>query len=134
MDARAMLERVLATLAEMEALQARKVLELARRLRPGLTAEDVRNPHDFPDLDDPDWHFEDGQLAGIQAARFALASLSSDLGGDGGEAEGEAGQGGGAGAGEGAEDRAVLPAVRGPVEGGEGAGAKGREGRGRGRG
>lgn len=88
-----MLDRVLATLTEMEALQARKVLELARRLRPGLTAEDIRNPHDFPDLEDPDWHFEDGQLAGIQAARFALSSLARDLRGDGGE--GETGQGGG---------------------------------------
>src|SRR5579884_4227798 len=32
---------------DVEAAQRRKVLELARRLRPGLTAEDVRNPHDF---------------------------------------------------------------------------------------
>jgi hypothetical protein len=131
MDARAMLERVLTTLADMEALQARKVLELARRLKPGLTAEDVRNPHDFPDLDDPDWHFEDGQLAGIQAARFALASLARDLGDDGGEGEGqgEAGQRG-AGAAQGTEGRAVLPAVRGAVEGREGTGGEGEGGAG----
>ena len=102
MDARTLLDRVVATLADMEALQTRKVLALARRLKPGLTAEDIRNPHDFPDLADPDWHFEDGQLAGIQAARFALASLVRDLERDG-EVEGDAGQGGGAGAGEGGE-------------------------------
>ena len=83
------LRRVFQTLDEMETLQAQKVLDLARRLKPELTAEDVRNPHDFPDLDDPDWHFEDGQLAGIQAARFALKRLARDLVPDGEEAEEE---------------------------------------------
>jgi hypothetical protein len=62
-------------LADMEALQSRKVIDLARRLRPGLTAEDIRNPHDFPELDDLDWHFEDGQLAGIQSVVTALRAL-----------------------------------------------------------
>ena len=85
------LRRVFQTLDEMETLQAQKVLDLARRLKPGLTAEDVRNPHDFPDLDDPDWHFEDGQLAGIQAARFALKRLARDLVPDAEEAEEEGG-------------------------------------------
>lgn len=73
---------VLALLDEMEATQANKVVELARRLRPGLTAEDIRNPHDFPELDDPDWHFEDGQLAGIQAVRFAVKQLARERGGE----------------------------------------------------
>ncbi|HMI84823.1 MAG TPA: hypothetical protein VK550_12070 [Polyangiaceae bacterium] len=63
---------VLSLLAGMEELQARKVIELARRLCPGLTAEDIRNPHDFPELNDMDWHFEDGQLAGIQSVITAL--------------------------------------------------------------
>jgi (2Fe-2S) ferredoxin len=60
------------TLAKMEKLQADKVIELARRLRPGLTAEDIRNPHDFPELDDHDWHYEDGILTGIQSVMTAL--------------------------------------------------------------
>jgi hypothetical protein len=34
--------------------------------------ERLQNPHDFPELDDPDWHYEDGVLTGIQAARAAL--------------------------------------------------------------
>ncbi|MCC6555968.1 MAG: hypothetical protein IT372_23655 [Polyangiaceae bacterium] len=63
----------------MEEAQRAKVIALARRILPHLTAEDLRNPHDFPDLDDPDWHFEDGQLAGIQAVRFALHGVSRDL-------------------------------------------------------
>jgi hypothetical protein len=65
-------EDVLALLATMEENQKDKVLSLARRLRPGLTAEDVRNPHDFPELDDKDWHFEDGILVGIQAVTTAI--------------------------------------------------------------
>jgi ADP-ribose pyrophosphatase YjhB (NUDIX family) len=59
-------------LEELEEGQRRKVLDLARRLRPGLTLEDVRNPHDFPELDDRDWQYEDGVLAGIQSALAAF--------------------------------------------------------------
>lgn len=75
----ATLERVFALLDVLERGQRDKVLELARRILPGLTAEDIRNPHDFPDLDDPDWHFEDGQLAGIEAVRFAMKQLEREL-------------------------------------------------------
>lgn len=60
---------------DMEELQRRKVLELARRLRPDLTPEDVRNPHDFPELDDKDWHYEDGVLTGIQSVASALRAM-----------------------------------------------------------
>lgn len=76
---RELFERILATIEAMEENQHRKVVDLARRLKPNLTAEDIRNPHDFPDLDDPDWHFEDGQLAGIQSVRFALRALSGEV-------------------------------------------------------
>lgn len=58
----------------LEELQRKKVLDLARRLKPGLTLEDVRNPHDFPELDDPDWHYADGVLAGIASVKSALAA------------------------------------------------------------
>lgn len=89
------LRRVFALLDGMEEVQRVKVVELARRIVPHLTAEDIRNPHDFPDLDDPDWHFEDGQLAGIQAVRFALHGISRDLLRDGEAGEGRAGSEGG---------------------------------------
>jgi hypothetical protein len=78
-DAARLFERVLALVDAMEENQRHKVVDLARRLRPGLTAEDLRNPHDFPDLDDPDWHFEDGQLTGIQSVKFALRALSGEV-------------------------------------------------------
>jgi hypothetical protein len=57
---------------ELEDQQRRKVLELARRLRPGLTLEDVANPHDFPELADPDWQYADGLLAGVQSVLAAV--------------------------------------------------------------
>jgi hypothetical protein len=64
---------------EIEELQARKVIELAQRLRPGLTAEDIRNPHDFPELGDSDWQFEDGVLAGIQTVLMAIRAKRREL-------------------------------------------------------
>ena len=63
----------------MEAHQRSKVLELARRLRPGLTAEDIQNPHDFPELGDTDWHYEDGVLTGIQSVASALRAMSTGV-------------------------------------------------------
>lgn len=65
-------------LDELEAqieVQREKVLILARRLRPGLTAEDIRNPHDFPELTDPDWHFADGELAAYQTIALRVRAL-----------------------------------------------------------
>lgn len=79
MGDRQLFQRILTLIEAMEENQHRKVVDLARRLKPNLTAEDIRNPHDFPDLDDPDWHFEDGQLTGIQSVRFALRALSGEV-------------------------------------------------------
>jgi hypothetical protein len=62
-------------LREMEELQLEKVFNLARRLKPGLTLEDMRNPHDFPELADEDWHYEDGILTGIQSVTSAVRAL-----------------------------------------------------------
>ncbi len=62
-------------LLAIEELQTHKVLDLARRLKPGLTMEDVQNPHDFPELDDPDWHYADGILTGLKSVTIALRAL-----------------------------------------------------------
>jgi hypothetical protein len=64
-------------LASLDELQTTKVLDLARRLKPGLTLEDIQNPHDFPELDDPDWHYADGVLAGVQSVASALRALKN---------------------------------------------------------
>ena len=66
-------------IAAIEEVQTKKVIELARRLHPGLTAEDIRNPHDFPDLGDPDWQYEDGVLAGVQSVRVALRAMRNRI-------------------------------------------------------
>ncbi len=65
----------------METLQTQKVLDLARRLRPGLTMEDVQNPHDFPELMDTDWHYTDGVLTGIKTVISALRALRQRMSG-----------------------------------------------------
>ncbi len=75
-----------ALLAEIESHQRGKVLDLARRLRPGLTLEDVANPHDFPELGDPDWQYEDGVLAGIQTV---IAAVRAERGRNTGEEGGD---------------------------------------------
>ena len=69
-----------ALVTRMEGHQRRKVLDLARRLRPGLTLEDIQNPHDFVELDDVDWHYEDGVLTGIQSVASALRALAKEDG------------------------------------------------------
>jgi len=68
-------DQIETVLIEMEELQTQKVLDLARRLKPGLTLEDVKNPHDFPELGDVDWHYADGVLSGIQSVATALRAL-----------------------------------------------------------
>ena len=70
-------------LLEQIAQQENKVLEMARRIHPGITPEDIRNPNDFPDLmRSAEWNFEDGILAGIRSAHMAirakLLSMPSD--------------------------------------------------------
>ena len=69
-------------LLAIEELQTTKVLDLARRLKPGLTLEDVQNPHDFPELDDADWHYADGILTGMKSVTMALRALRTRLEGD----------------------------------------------------
>lgn len=58
---------------EMISQQEHKVLEFARKIHPGVTSEDIRNPQDFPDLvANSGWNYEDGILAGLKSAHMAL--------------------------------------------------------------
>ena len=62
-----------ALLAEMSTMQEQKVLALARRIVPGVTPEDLRNPHDFaPLVASAEFNYEDGILAGLRAAEIAV--------------------------------------------------------------
>lgn len=61
-------------LEQMITQQRSKVLELGRKWVPHATDEDLRNAEDFTILKDkPIFHFEDGILAGLIAAKTALA-------------------------------------------------------------
>ena len=58
---------------EMIAQQEGKFLEMARRIHPGLTSENIRNPNDFADLPaSGEWNFEDGNIAEYKSAHLAL--------------------------------------------------------------
>ncbi|HUY25852.1 MAG TPA: hypothetical protein VMV27_00405 [Candidatus Binataceae bacterium] len=71
---------------EMIAQQERKVLDMARRIHPGLTSEDIRNPNDFADLmASGEWNFEDGILSGCKSAHMALRAKMLELIGAAGE-------------------------------------------------
>ena len=68
-----MSDDVEALLDELIEGQRRRLLELARRIAPDLASEDLLQPHDDPRLASrPEFHFEDGILAGYLAVRTAL--------------------------------------------------------------
>ena len=53
--------------------QRRRVAELARRLDPRLTDDDLLSPVDIPALvASPEWNYEDGVLHGFVAAQMAV--------------------------------------------------------------
>jgi hypothetical protein len=81
-DAREILATVDRLMLELIELQESKVLALARRIHPGITPEDIRNPQDFPDLiADSGWNYEDGILAGLKSAHMALrAKIQESIG------------------------------------------------------
>jgi hypothetical protein len=67
-------QETLELLSQMIDQQAKKVLELGRKWVPHATDEDLRNAEDFAILKDkPIFHFEDGILSGLVAAKTALA-------------------------------------------------------------
>jgi hypothetical protein len=53
--------------------QRARVLQQAQAIDAGLCADDLLQPDDYPALArDPRWNYEDGVLAGMQAAQMAL--------------------------------------------------------------
>lgn len=60
------------------AQQRQKLLECARRIIPHLTADDILQPQDFPELEcDPEFRFEEGVLFGMETIEAALRSTAS---------------------------------------------------------
>ncbi|MBA2369595.1 MAG: hypothetical protein H0V82_11310 [Candidatus Protochlamydia sp.] len=63
-------------LHEMVEGQHAKLLNCANRLVPHVTAEDILQPNDFPELENhPHFRYEEGVLAGIQSVQMALWAL-----------------------------------------------------------
>jgi hypothetical protein len=64
---------------EMIKEQRRRVIRLAQLLHPGLTDVDLRTLRDLPEVSaDSSWQFEDGQLAGMVAAKLMLKARLVD--------------------------------------------------------
>ena len=56
--------------------QQSKVLKVAKEIVPEVTPEDIRNPHDFPELlADTLFNYEDGILTGYLTLQTALRKL-----------------------------------------------------------
>jgi hypothetical protein len=67
------IEQLLPLLDEMVEHQREKVLRIAKELVPGITPEDLRNPHDFAELAaNQRFNYEDGILSGYMAMRVAV--------------------------------------------------------------
>jgi len=69
------LDRTLILLDGMIEQQREKLLKIGRRLNPKLTADDLMNPFDWPEVaQNPQFNFEDGILAGLISARMAIGA------------------------------------------------------------
>lgn len=67
------LDEIERDLEQMIQDQRGKVFALACRLRPGLTEDDITQPHDYPELKENwHWNYEDGVLAGLLAAQLTI--------------------------------------------------------------
>ncbi len=66
-------EAISALVDEMIDSQRVRLMEIARRIDPTLSADDLMQPHDHPKVaTHSDFQFEDGILAGYLAVRAAL--------------------------------------------------------------
>lgn len=67
-------------LEELILEQKAKVLACARRIIPYLTADDILQPNDFPELEEhPHFRYEEGVLEGLLTAQMALFARFKDL-------------------------------------------------------
>jgi hypothetical protein len=66
---------------EIAECQEKKVLRYAERSFPHLTREDIRQPNDFPALEeDPHFRYEEGVLEGVRTVQTALYTYFKSLG------------------------------------------------------
>lgn len=66
-------DEVDAVLIELVEFHKKELLKSGRRIVPRLTSDDVLQPNDFPELEyNPYFRYDEGVLAGVQAAQTAL--------------------------------------------------------------
>lgn len=66
-------QRLMRLLDEMVEQQRHRMWVIANRIQPGLSEDDLRDPHSFPQVNTrPEFTFEDGQLAGLISAQVAV--------------------------------------------------------------
>ena len=69
-------ERLLEELIEG---QKANLLSIARRILPHVTADDILQPNDFPELENhPSFRYEEGILDGLLVAQTALAAAKTN--------------------------------------------------------
>ncbi len=67
------------TLEELVDYQRQRLFVLGRQFVPNLTPDDLLQPNDFPELEaNPIFRYEEGVLAGVQAAQIALRRLQNE--------------------------------------------------------
>ncbi len=65
---------------EMIEQQKAKLAEVAGEIIPNLTSDDLLQPNDFPALENhPYFRYEEGLLAGLQAARIAFLAQNMEI-------------------------------------------------------
>lgn len=66
---------------ELVEAQREKVKRCSDRIVPNLTADDLLQPNDFPELENhPHFRYEEGVLEGLLTARMAYLALVQDKG------------------------------------------------------
>ena len=62
-------------LNELIDAQEKKLLQLARRINPRVTSDDILQPQDFPELEGhPEFRYEEGYLHALKAMQAAFRS------------------------------------------------------------
>ncbi len=79
-DLEELVTRLERLMEEMVGQQRRKLVALANRIQPGLSEDDLRDPHSFPQVTGrPEFAYEDGLLAGLIAAQVAMTRDGVDF-------------------------------------------------------
>ncbi len=69
-------ESILPLLEQLIEGQKKSILQSARRIVPSVTADDLLQPNDFPELEHhPHFRYEEGILDGMQVVKAALFAL-----------------------------------------------------------